>query len=87
MNRKSVTIAVLSAAFAAFGLNVAAADPITLTTLDEQVQLQGEFVGFAQDAYIVEINGSHLHVPVLLMTCEGVDCLDFQPRATAGDQS
>ena len=78
-------VSALLLAMSTIGSSTAMADPITLTTLDEQVRLRGEFLGFAQNAYIVEINGSRVHVPATLMTCEGVDCIDFQPKVNASD--
>ncbi len=78
-------VSALFLAVSTIGSSTAMADPIILTTLDEQVRLQGEFLGFDKNAYIVEINGSPVHVPAMLMTCEGVDCLDFQPEISASD--
>lgn len=58
---------------------VAAADEIILSLPDNTLRLYGQFVGFDQNAYVVEIAGNEIRVPVGLMICEGPDCLDFQP--------
>jgi len=65
---------------------IAAADMITLSMPDNTLKLSGEFLGFDQNAYVVEIAGTQVRVPVGLMHCEGADCLGFQPVEIADAQ-
>ena len=58
---------------------MAQADQIILTSPDQTVRLQGTFVAFDVNAYVIEINGYELRVAAAQMQCAGVDCMDFEP--------
>ncbi len=87
MNTRFGIVSAVSAVFFTICPAVASADQMVLTTLSSGLQLQGEFLGFEGHAYVIEINGTRMHVPAPLVTCEGVDCLDFQPTAAADTNS
>jgi len=57
---------------------MATADEIKLS-FGDTVALIGNFAGFQDDAYIIFHNDQKLHVPAKLVTCEGADCLNFEP--------
>jgi hypothetical protein len=80
-------VTAVSAVFFTICPVVASADQMVLTTLGSGLQLQGQFLGFEGHAYIIDINGTRMHVPATLVTCEGVDCLDFQPAAIVDTNS
>ncbi|MEJ6404182.1 hypothetical protein [Yoonia sp. 2307UL14-13] len=62
---------------------IAAADQITLTSPDNTVRLTGNFIGFEQDSYVIDLKGHEVRVPIVTMNCEGADCLGFSPLPVA----
>jgi phosphate transport system substrate-binding protein len=64
--------------FVAFaGATSAHAEEMTLTSADGSVALTGPFLGFREMAYVIMYKGQELFVPVLMMNCEGTDCLNL----------
>lgn len=53
------------------------ADPIALTFEDHGVTIAGEYVGFRENAYVITTTAGTLHVPAILVSCQGADCLDI----------
>ncbi len=76
LQKKLIPLAIAAVAITP---SMLAADEITLTSADQTVKLRGEFAGFSNYAYIIVYKGHELHVPAGLMTCEGADCLVFEP--------
>jgi hypothetical protein len=60
------------------GANSVQAGEITLTSTNGAVAITGEFLRFRQMAYVVLYEGQELHVPLTLMSCEGIGCLDLE---------
>ena len=58
---------------------IASADQITLTSADNTVRFTGEFAGFDQDKYLIYVKGHMIALPIMMMNCEGSDCLGFSP--------
>ena len=79
VNGKISAITMSAVAFIA-PTDVSAAE-IALTFENLGVTLAGEFAGFQQDAYIIIANGAPLHVPAVLVTCEGDFCFDIAGAA------
>ena len=53
------------------------AKDITLIFENHDITMVGEFVGFTQGAYIIISNDQKLHVPAVLVRCEGDDCFEI----------
>lgn len=68
------TIAMSS--FVAFTPSIVSASEIALTFADNGLTIAGEFVGFKENAYVITTTVGELHVPAVLVTCEGADCLN-----------
>lgn len=57
--------------------SLVSANDITLTSEEHGVTIAGEYAGFRENAYVVITEAGTLHVPAILVTCEGLDCLDI----------
>jgi hypothetical protein len=53
------------------------AKEITLIFENQDITMVGEFAGFTQGAYIIISNDQTLHVPAVLVRCEGDDCFEI----------
>ncbi len=63
--------------------NMSLADQMVLTMDDKSFAFRGEFVKFDQDAYLIRTQAGEIYVPASLVSCEGVDCLHFEPSPLA----
>lgn len=59
------------------GASSAHAGEITFTSADGEIAITGEFLKFRELAYVILYEGQELHVPVMLMNCEGIGCLNM----------
>jgi hypothetical protein len=53
------------------------AESIALTFEKHGVTIAGDYAGFRENAYVIITTAGILHVPAVLVTCEGVNCLDI----------
>ncbi len=47
---------------------------ITLVFTNHDLTVAGEFVGFQDDAYIIIKDDQEMHVPAILVQCQGAAC-------------
>jgi hypothetical protein len=61
------------------------AEQISLTLKAQNFTVVGEYVGFAEGAYIVMTENGELHVPAAIASCEGSAC-DAATSDTVADR-
>lgn len=78
MLRKMMTAvpALLIATAAIAAPATSTANEITLVFKNHEMTLVGEFAGFQDDGYFIIADGQKIHVPAVMVNCEGVDCVD-----------
>lgn len=57
--------------------SVSSAAEIALTLENQGVTIAGDYQGFRGNAYIVKTSGGIIHVPAMLASCAGSDCLNI----------
>ena len=76
-------IAIILAAAAALSAPTAAsAAEVALTLNGQGITFVGEFVGFRDYAYIIKTSSGEIHVPAVLVSCEGENCISFTAPVT-----
>ena len=69
----SITMSV----FATVTPSIVSADQIALTFEQHGMTIAGDYVGFQDNAYVIITTAGTIYVPAILVSCEGVDCLDI----------
>ena len=64
----------VSAMLGAFS-TAAFADEIALTFANHDLVIVGEFTAYQDDAYLIMTENGEIHVPAILVTCEGEKCV------------
>lgn len=77
-NVKGTLGAMFVGAIALTAPSIASAEQIALTFVKHDLILVGEYLGYADDGYVIATENGTMHIPAAMVSCEGSHCASLR---------